>query len=25
LKYGTSGDVFPMSEVVGYGGIIVRR
>jgi hypothetical protein len=25
LKYGTSGDVVPMSEVVGYGGIVVRR
>ncbi|MDD1768384.1 MAG: MEMO1 family protein [Methanomassiliicoccales archaeon] len=25
LRYGTSGDVYPMAEVVGYGGIVVRR
>ncbi|MDD1767250.1 MAG: AmmeMemoRadiSam system protein B [Methanomassiliicoccales archaeon] len=25
LKYGTSGDAYPMPEVVGYGGIVVRR
>jgi hypothetical protein len=25
LKYATSGDVHPMSEVVGYAGIIVRK
>ncbi|MDD1746994.1 MAG: AmmeMemoRadiSam system protein B [Methanomassiliicoccales archaeon] len=25
LKYATSGDVHPMSEVVGYAGIVVRR
>ncbi len=25
LKYATSGDVQPMSEVVGYAGIVVRR
>ncbi len=25
LKYATSGDVHPMTEVVGYAGIVVRR
>lgn len=25
LRYATSGDVHPMSEVVGYAGIVVRR
>lgn len=25
LRYGTSGDIHPMSEVVGYGAIIIRR
>ena len=25
LRYGSSGDVFPSTEVVGYGAIIVRR
>lgn len=25
LRYGTSGEVFPSSEVVGYGAIVVRR
>lgn len=25
LRYGNSGEVFPSTEVVGYGGIVVRR
>ncbi len=25
LKYGTSGDVYPMKDVVGYGAIVVRK